>query len=68
VLSLYQKMQQVSRLAVQGLFEPAIYGTGAAQLLAHTCGYDSLAALEKALDEARSEMAGFIKKKLAESK
>ena len=65
-LSLYQRVQQVSRLAVQGVFDPATSGIGAAQLLAKTCGYKSIAALEMALDEQQDEMAGFIENKLKE--
>ena len=63
-LSLYQKVQQVSRLAVQGVFNPAQSGTGVAQLLARTCGYETIDELEKALDETRCEMAKFIAQKL----
>ncbi len=66
-LSLYQKVQQVSRLAVQGVFDPAKSGTGAAALLARTCGYESIAALETALDAARHEMANLIENKLADT-
>ena len=68
VLSLYHKVQQVSRLAVQGVFDPLKSGTGAAQLLAHTCGIEDIAKLETALDAARLEMASFIEHKLAETK
>jgi hypothetical protein len=66
VLSLYQKVQQVSRLAVQGVFDPAISGTGAAQLLARTCGFADIKALENALDVARVEMASFVAQTLEE--
>ena len=66
VISLYQKVQQVSRLAVQGVFDPAISGTGAAQLLARSCGYKDIKTLENALDAARMKMAGFVAKKLEE--
>ncbi len=66
VLSLYQKVQQVSRLAVQGVFNPAISGTGAAQLLARTCGFEDITMLENALDVARVEMASFVAQKLEE--
>jgi len=64
-LSLYQRVQQVSRLAVQGIFDPQTSGTGAAQLLARTSGYDDICALEKALDETREVMADLINRKLA---
>lgn len=64
VLSLYQKVQQVSRLAVQGVFDPAKSGIGAAQVLARTCGYADILELENALDETRLEMANFVAQKL----
>ncbi|NOR63014.1 MAG: bifunctional [glutamine synthetase] adenylyltransferase/[glutamine synthetase]-adenylyl-L-tyrosine phosphorylase [Rhodobacteraceae bacterium] len=64
-LSLYQKVQQVSRLAVQGQFDPAISGTGAAQLLARTCGFEHIAEIEKALDATRDAMADLIEHKLS---
>ncbi|HIP23875.1 MAG TPA: bifunctional [glutamine synthetase] adenylyltransferase/[glutamine synthetase]-adenylyl-L-tyrosine phosphorylase [Rhodobacteraceae bacterium] len=64
-LGLYQKVQQVSRLAVQGAFNPANSGTGAARLLARTCGFENIAELEKALDETRTAMAGLIEHKLS---
>ncbi len=63
-LSLYQNVQQVSRLAVQGEFDPTIAGTGASQLLARTSGYESIGGLEKVLDETRQAMADLIKYKL----
>ena len=65
-LNLYHKVQQVSRLAVQGIFDPATSGTGAAQLLARTCGYRDIGLLENALDETRKAMAGLIRTKLEE--
>ncbi|MBL1438001.1 MAG: bifunctional [glutamine synthetase] adenylyltransferase/[glutamine synthetase]-adenylyl-L-tyrosine phosphorylase [Rhodobacteraceae bacterium] len=67
VLSLYQKVQQVSRLAVQGVFDPAKSGVGATQVLARTCGYKNISELENALDEMRVEMASFVAKKLEET-
>ncbi len=67
VLSLYHKVQQVSRLAVQGVFDPKHSGIGAAQVLARTCGYKNISQLQSALDEARVEMADFVVKKLEEA-
>jgi len=64
-LSLYQRVQQVSRLAVQGVFDPSKSGTGAAMLLARTCGFDDISALENALDETRASMSNLINQKLA---
>jgi hypothetical protein len=64
VLRLYQKVQQVSRLAVQGVFDPQNSGTGAAQLLARTCGFATISELEMALDDAREAMAKFVAQKL----
>lgn len=64
VLALYQKVQQVSQLAVQGVFAPSISGIGEARLLARTSGYKDILTLQNALDDARGEMASFITQKL----
>lgn len=65
-LSLYHTVQQVSRLAVQGPFDPAKSGIGAAELLARACEAPDIAALEKTLDQTRSEMSTLMDHKLSE--
>ncbi len=66
-LELYQSIQQTSRLAVQGVFDPDTAGLGATRLLLRTCGMNSIGELEKALDDTRAAMANFIGQKLAEA-
>ncbi len=62
-VTLYQNVQQVSRLAVQGVFDPATAGSGAARLLAQSCGFTDIAALKTALDDTRQAMANLISDK-----
>ena len=66
-LSLYHCVQQISRLAVSGSFDPATSGLGAAQLLAKSCQKSDIEALEAALNATRTEMATLIEHKLEAS-
>jgi len=63
-LSLYHCVQQISRLAVSGTFDPETAGLGAAQLLARACGKPDIDAVARALRTAREDMKVLIDQKL----
>ncbi|MCF6272566.1 MAG: glutamine-synthetase adenylyltransferase [Rhodobacteraceae bacterium] len=63
-LRLFHGVQQVRRLAVEGVFDPAKAGQGAVQLLLRTTGMATMERLENTLDDVRSNMKALIEKKL----
>ncbi len=65
-LALYHAVQQASRLAVNGVFDPRSAGQGAAHLLARVAEMADISALKTALDATRTRMATLIERKLAE--
>lgn len=63
-LSLYHCVQQISRLAVNGVFDSETAGLGAAQLLAKSCGEANIDALETVVNATRADMSDLIEQKL----
>ncbi len=63
-LALYQKVQQASRLAMKGVFDPQRAGAGASCFVAETCAAENIGALEESLAHARNSVKKLIEEKL----
>ncbi len=66
-LGLYQSVQQISRLAVRGVFDVEKAGSGAAELLIRITGSESLEQLEDRLAETKQMMDLLIVHRLKET-
>jgi glutamate-ammonia-ligase adenylyltransferase len=63
-LVIYQKVQQASRLAMKGVFDPQRAGAGASSFVAKTCEAENIEALEESLAQTRHSVEKLIEDNL----